>query len=105
MNKKDVVELFKFLNAVYPKFEVTQEKLNAWAPLFTDQDFDEVMKKAQDHAMESRFVPTISELVTVKVPKKKDSRDMDIAFSDWMLEGNDPEEFDWLTGGRKTTKH
>jgi hypothetical protein len=62
LTKKDVAELFKFLRSVYPNFEVDQYKINTWTNMLKDQNPARVMKKAERHALENRFLPTIADL-------------------------------------------
>lgn len=67
MTKTEVVELFKFIAAVYPQFEVTQLKLNVWSGLLADQNPASVMRNAERHAMQNKFPPNPSELREIRL--------------------------------------
>lgn len=64
MTKKDVLELFKFLKAVYPNFEIDQHMIDTWAELLKEQNNDEVMRNAKRHALESKFPPTVADIAS-----------------------------------------
>lgn len=62
MNKKQVIELFKFLKSVYPNFEVDQYKIDTWTKLLKDQNPATVMKNAERYAMENKFMPGLADV-------------------------------------------
>ena len=68
MTKEQVFEVLSLIGNVYPNFEVTQEKINAWHRLLKDQNPAVIMKNAERHVLESRFVPTIADLREVYHP-------------------------------------
>ena len=69
MTKANVLELFKLIKSIYPNFEVTQEKINIWASVMKDMDFDRVMARAREHVQENKFPPTIAE-ISAYAPKE-----------------------------------
>lgn len=73
MNKADVVELFKFLNAVYPNFDVNQIKINVWTNLLGDQNPAIIMRNAERHAMSSKFPPNPAELRETRTESNSNS--------------------------------
>lgn len=77
MTKADVLKLFKFINSVYPNFEVTQEKIDAWSLVMKDMDFGRVMARAKEHALENKFPPTISEIAAYAPPENKVLKQME----------------------------
>lgn len=62
MTRDEVKELFKFLTYVYSNFEVSSEKLDVWTRLLRNQNAKRVMRRAERHALEHRFPPTIADL-------------------------------------------
>ena len=67
MNRKQVLELFKFLNSVYPKFmpdakEEQTYKVDTWTRLLRNQNPAKVMLRAERYALENKFPPTIADL-------------------------------------------
>lgn len=62
MNKKQVVELFKFIKSVYSQFEVDQYKIDTWSQLLEDQNPATVMRKAEYHAKTNHFPPSVADL-------------------------------------------
>lgn len=76
MTKKEVFELFKFIVSFYPHFEVTQEKIDNWALIMKDQNFDRVMFRVRKHVETEKFPPTPSELVeTIDETRNKNFSD------------------------------
>lgn len=63
MTRDEVKELFKFLTYVYSNFEVSSEKLDVWTRLLRNQNAKRVMQRAERHALEHRFPPTIADLI------------------------------------------
>lgn len=68
MNKKDTIELFKFVKSVFPQFEVDQYKIDTWTRLLHDQNPAKIMINAERHVLESKFSPTIADLREVYHP-------------------------------------
>jgi len=63
VTKKEVAELFKLIKDFYPRFEVTQSKIDNWTRLMEGQNFDRVMFMTEQHIKKNKFPPTVSELV------------------------------------------
>lgn len=62
MDREQTKQLFKLIVSVYPNFSVDTSKLDTWTGLLNNQDFNRVMLKAQKHARESKFPPTVADL-------------------------------------------
>lgn len=62
MNREQVKEVFKLIVNVYPKFEVTSEKVDTWARLLKDQNPAVVMRNAEKYILDQKFPPTIADL-------------------------------------------
>jgi len=62
MTKRQVAELLKFLNEVYPNFEITQSKIDTWAHLMKRQNPAKVMRRAENYVLYNKFPPTIADL-------------------------------------------
>jgi len=77
VTKADILKLFKFLHAIYPNFEVTQEKIDAWSLVMKDMDFDRVMARAKEHSQENKFPPTISEIAAYAPPENETLKQME----------------------------
>lgn len=52
-------------------FEVTTEKVDSWTRLMKKMDFVRVMAKAEQHALENKFPPTIAEIAAF-APEKNE---------------------------------
>lgn len=70
MTKKDVVDLFKIIVAVYPNFEVNQDKIDIWHRLLKDQDSTIILNNAERFVLENRFPPNIADLREVRLESK-----------------------------------
>jgi hypothetical protein len=62
VNRDEVKEVFRILKNVYPKFEVTTEKLDIWAKFLKDQNPAVVMRNTERFILESKFPPSIADL-------------------------------------------
>lgn len=62
MDRDEVKELFKLITSVYPRFEVSAQKVDTWTYLMKKMDFKRVMAKAEQHVMENKFPPTVAEI-------------------------------------------
>ncbi len=67
MTKRQVGELLKFLNDVYPNFEITQSRIDTWSRLLRNQDPVKVMKRAENHAISNKFPPSVADLSERKI--------------------------------------
>lgn len=65
MTREELKEIFKILANVYPQFDVTSEKLDIWHRFLKNQNPAKVMQKAERFVLESKFPPTISDLIEV----------------------------------------
>ncbi|SEH77883.1 Loader and inhibitor of phage G40P [Halobacillus karajensis] len=77
MDKKQVLEIFKVLQNIYPRFmpestEEAQDKLNTWTRMMRDMDFKRVMKKVEEHIIANKFPPSIAE-ISAYAPKDNES--------------------------------
>ena len=81
MTKKQVAEVLIFLSDTYPRFEVTQSKIDTWYRLMKNQNPAVVMKNAEKYALTQKYPPSISELIE----RKTDARNNDILekIKDW----------------------
>lgn len=71
MERKEVVDLFKFLKNIYPNFEVDSGKADTWHRLMKDMDFERVMVKAEQHVQANKFPPTVAEIAAYAPAKNE----------------------------------
>lgn len=69
MTKKQVAEVLLQIHNVYPRFDVTQSRIDTWHGFLKDQNPATVMRKVENHILKEKFPPTIAEVISVK-PKK-----------------------------------
>lgn len=69
MTKKQVAEVLLQIHNVYPRFDVTQARIDTWYGFLKDQNPAVVMRKVENHFISEKFPPTIAEVITIK-PKK-----------------------------------
>lgn len=67
MTKRQVAELLKFLNDIYPHFEITQSRINSWSRLLRDQNPAKVMMRAESYVIDNKFPPAIADLAEKKL--------------------------------------
>ena len=68
MNKEQVYELFQLLTDNYPTFKYDQRKLDTWQRLLNNDNHSVVMKNAEHHILNNRFIPTIADIRETKHP-------------------------------------
>lgn len=59
------------INAFYPNFDVNQQKLDLWAEIMKDQEYEYVMSKTREYTLDNKFPPTVSDLVIKKRSKSR----------------------------------
>jgi len=77
LDREQVKKLFKFLASIYPNFEVSSHKLNVWARMMRDMDYKRVMAKAEQHAIENKFPPTIADIAAYAPPENETLKKME----------------------------
>ncbi|BCB04764.1 hypothetical protein [Bacillus sp. KH172YL63] len=63
MNKKQVFEVMTLFENVFNNFYFDQVKIDTWHRLLKDKDPEVILYNADRLAQESKFVPTVSELI------------------------------------------
>lgn len=72
MERKQVIEVFKLLNNVYPNFEVSTEKVDIWTKLLRGQNPAIIMRNAEQYVLTQKFPPTIADLRETKNESRSD---------------------------------
>ena len=98
MKHNEIMELLKYIKGAYPRFDITENTIDVWYDFLSDQSLTKVMKRLQRHISESRFEPTISDLLPTRQEKEKESFEMEIARNRWINNGGDPNEFKYDDG-------
>ena len=94
MNSNQVHEVLKFIRGAHHRFEINEEMPRVWFKFLKDESFDTVMNRLERHIKDSKFEPTIHDLITRTDPELE-SRRMEIARNRWISEGNDPDAFEY----------
>jgi hypothetical protein len=63
VNKEQVFEVMSLFKEVYNNFHFDQTKLNTWHRLLKDKEPEVILQNAEKLSLESKFVPSLSELV------------------------------------------
>jgi hypothetical protein len=69
VNKEQVFEVMSLFKEVYNNFHFDQTKLNTWHRLLKNKDPDVILLNAEKLSLESKFVPSLSELVHYSDPE------------------------------------
>ena len=72
MIKSEVIELLKYISGAYGRFAMNENTPNVWLDVLKDQSFDKTMFLLKKHIAESRFEPSISDLVNNYKPEQKE---------------------------------
>lgn len=62
MDREQIKELFQLLVYAYPRFEVSTQKIDAWARLMKGQDPEKVMNRAESYVKDNKFPPAFADL-------------------------------------------
>jgi hypothetical protein len=62
MTRDELKNIFKLLVNVYPKFEVSSEKLNIWYEFLKDNDYQTVLRNTKEYVLSNPFPPSIADL-------------------------------------------
>lgn len=63
MKKEEMMQIFQLLRNAFPKFADTQESFSTWFSFFADANQSVVLQAVRAHIAESRFTPTISDIM------------------------------------------
>lgn len=66
MTKKQVFEILSLINEFYEHFDITQSKIDSWALLLKNSDFETVKDNLFKHCRTNKFPPKVSELLLEK---------------------------------------
>lgn len=72
MDRENIKELFKLIVQIYPNFEVSTVKIDAWTRLMKSQNHERVMKRAERYVLENKFPPTIADLSERNIEARRD---------------------------------
>lgn len=79
MNKLEVVEILKFINGGYSRFQLKEDMPTVWYEFLKDEDKDTVWARLKGFMSTSSFEPTVSDLLkptgTNGVKKKRNPSD------------------------------
>lgn len=62
MNQEKTVELMELITTYFERFQVSEQKFNAWYEILKDHEFESCRKNLIKHVKESSFVPTIADI-------------------------------------------
>lgn len=62
MNKAETIKLFTLINNSYDMFEISEEKLELWSYMLSDQNFEDVVANFREHVKKEKYPPAISDL-------------------------------------------
>ncbi|MDG1596096.1 replicative helicase loader/inhibitor [Bacillus cereus] len=63
MEKKEVVGLLRYIVAVYPHFELSDDLVKVWIDLMKDVSYTETFEKLKVHCKTNKFPPKPAELM------------------------------------------
>lgn len=72
MTKQELIELLKYIVVAYPRFEIVEDTPKIWHDFLKDESYDVVLERLKTHIRESKYMPSISELL--EHPEKTERR-------------------------------
>lgn len=69
LNRNEALSVLESITGMYPRFELTEQVIEAWLPLLEEMDYKRVMARLRNHAVSNRFPPTIAEISAYAPPE------------------------------------
>lgn len=63
MEQKEVTGLLRYIVAVYPHFELTDDLVKVWIDLMKDVPYEETLAKLKEHCKTNKFPPKPADLL------------------------------------------
>lgn len=94
MKKTELLQLMLLITNCYPNFQATEEKILIWFELMKNTPIDLAKSNLLQHLKSNSFIPTPADIIKeTQVDKEIESRNHDIAFSQFVRGGGKPEDF------------
>lgn len=93
MELAQVVELLEEIKGAYPKFEIYKTTPRVWQKYLSEHSVESTYWRLERHIKESRFEPTIHDLLPTKEDRRREAEEMEIQLNRWVNAGNEPEQF------------
>ncbi|MCG5104411.1 replicative helicase loader/inhibitor [Oceanobacillus alkalisoli] len=71
MNRNQALEILETINELYPRFELTERKIQIMIPQLEKMDYDRVMARLSEHMVNSSFPPSLAEIAAYAPPKNE----------------------------------
>lgn len=71
MDKNQAIEILETIHEIYPRFELTDRKIEVLIPQLKKMDYDRVMSRLNDHIVSNPFPPSIAEIAAY-APEKNE---------------------------------
>lgn len=71
MEAGQVLEVLKTIRGAYNRFEINEEMPRVWHETLKDEPYDLVIKRLKRHIRESKYEPTMSDLLPNKEEREK----------------------------------
>lgn len=94
MEANQVLDVLKFIKGAYSRFEINEEMPRVWYEFLKDEKYETVIARLKKHISNSKFEPSIHDLVTQGDPELE-YRKREIALNKWIQEGNNPDDFEF----------
>ncbi|EJC6459520.1 TPA: hypothetical protein O2E65_001645 [Listeria monocytogenes] len=75
MNRFETIELLQLINAVYPQFELTEQKVATWIELLKDGHFQKSKEALLTYIKNKKFPPTIADFLIIENDLSKKTTD------------------------------
>lgn len=104
MKKSELIQILTILRNTYNNFTFDDFKENLWFDLLQDLPDGTGLANVREHVMSNKYPPTIADIRTSKEEEIEEdpeirARNIEIALSAWVRDGNDPEAFVYESDG------
>lgn len=71
MERNQAIEILETINELYPRFELTERKIEIMVPQLEKMDYPRVMARLNEHIVNNSFPPTLAEIAAYAPPKNE----------------------------------
>ncbi|MDR6884883.1 replicative helicase loader/inhibitor [Bacillus sp. 3255] len=96
MKQTETAKFLAGIKTFFPNFVITAAVTQGWHVMLEDISYEQAQANLFQHIKINRFPPTIADIRSDEdkpIDKEIESRNREIAFSEWVRLGNEPEEF------------
>jgi|SRR5690625_2744605 len=77
MNRNQAIEILQMINEIYPKFNLTERKVEIMLPELEKMDYERVKARFSEYMTTSPFPPTLADIAAYAPPENETLKQME----------------------------